>query len=169
MNAKTMEGLAGAGASMAMMSVPMNVAKEAERKGETDKMQRALGYAAELTEQAEKYSEKASQGMKQEAKEAREKEKLRQEKLLEEKRAEGQEKSEQAGEKAGNVPGAGMDLVEISEEGKAAAETAGQAAAAEMAGQTAVVGEPIQNVCYDRSGESMEIAPISDSRVDVSV
>ena len=46
MNAKTMEGLAGASASMSLISTPMNVAKEAERKGDTDKMQRALGSAA---------------------------------------------------------------------------------------------------------------------------
>ena len=33
MNAKTMEGLAGASTSIRMVSTPMNVAKEAERKG----------------------------------------------------------------------------------------------------------------------------------------
>lgn len=76
MNAKTMEGLAGASASINMMSTPMNVAKEAERKGDTEKMQRALGYAAGLAEQAEKYGEKTSQGMKLEAEEAKEQEKI---------------------------------------------------------------------------------------------
>ena len=79
MNVKTMEGLAGASASIRMISTPMSVAEEAERKGDTDKMQRALGYAAGMSEQAEAYSEKASQGIEADAKEAKEQEKLLQE------------------------------------------------------------------------------------------
>ena len=51
-----MEGLAGASASIQMLSTPMNVAKEAERKGDIDKMKRAMSYAAGLTEQAGEYS-----------------------------------------------------------------------------------------------------------------
>ena len=53
MNVKTMEGLAGAGTSISLVSTPMSVAKEAERKGDTEKMKRALSYAAGMTEQAE--------------------------------------------------------------------------------------------------------------------
>ena len=59
MHAKTMEGLAGASASIQMLSTPMNVAKEAERKGDIDKMKRAMSYAAGLTEQAGEYSQKS--------------------------------------------------------------------------------------------------------------
>ena len=46
MHAKTMEGLAGASASIQMLSTPMNVAKEAERKGDIDKMKREIGRAS---------------------------------------------------------------------------------------------------------------------------
>ena len=63
MNAKTMEGLTGASASIHMVSTPMSIAKEAERKGDTEKMKRALGYAAGLVDQADQYSEKTSEGM----------------------------------------------------------------------------------------------------------
>ena len=67
MNVKTMEGLTGASASIQMVATPMSVAKEAESKGDTEKMKRALGYAAGLTDQAEAYSEKTSEGMKADA------------------------------------------------------------------------------------------------------
>ena len=73
MHAKTMEGLAGASASIQMLSTPMNVAKEAERKGDIDKMKRAMSYAAGLTEQAGEYSQKSSEGMKLDAQEAKKK------------------------------------------------------------------------------------------------
>ena len=71
MNVKTMEGLAGASTSIRMVSTPMSAAQESERKGDTDKMQRALGYAAEMTGKAEGYNEKDSQGMNADAQEAK--------------------------------------------------------------------------------------------------
>lgn len=95
MNVKTMEGLAGAGTSISMISTPMNAAKEAERKGDTEKMKHALGYAAQLTEQAEKYSEKTSQGMKLDAEEAKKQEKQQQEKLAETRKAKQKEQEKQ--------------------------------------------------------------------------
>ena len=82
MHAKTMEGLAGASASIQMLSTPMNVVKEAERKGDIDKMKRAMSYAAGLTEQAGEYSQKSSEGMKLDAQEAKKKEEERQEELI---------------------------------------------------------------------------------------
>ena len=91
MNAKTMEGLAGASASMSLISTPMNVAKEAERKGDTDKMQRALGYAAGMKDQAEEYGKKAEKGMKADAEDAKKQEKLHQEELIEARRKEREE------------------------------------------------------------------------------
>ena len=82
MNIKTMEGLAGANTSIQLISTPMSVAKEAERKGDTEKLKRALSYASEMADQAEQYSEKTDEGMKLEAKEAKEQEELRQEELI---------------------------------------------------------------------------------------
>ena len=52
MNVKTMEGLAGASTSVSLASTPMNIAKEAERKGDIDKMKRAMGYAAGMMDEA---------------------------------------------------------------------------------------------------------------------
>ena len=69
----------------------MSVAEEAERKGDTDKMQRALGYAAGISEQAEAYSEKASQGIEADAKAAKEQEKLLQEELIQARKEEREE------------------------------------------------------------------------------
>jgi hypothetical protein len=120
MNVKTMEGLAGAGTSISLVSTPMNVAKEAERKGDTEKMKRALSYAGEMTEQAEGYSEKTSQGMKLDAREAKEQEKLRQEELIKARKEEREklEKQLQEGDGKGTETEVSSDSVEISEEGK---------------------------------------------------
>ena len=112
MNAKTMEGLAGASTSIRMVSTPMNVAKEAERKGDTDKMQRALGYAAQLTNQAEEYSEKTSQGMKLEAEESKEQEKLRQENLDKARKEKREEQEKQVKESIAKQEGIPSDSVE---------------------------------------------------------
>ncbi len=155
MNAKTMEGLAGASASINMMSTPMNVAKEAERKGDTEKMQRALGYAAGLAEQAEKYGEKTSQGMKLEAEEAKEQEKLRQEELA---------KNQNAGQTGQIKPekqeNADLDTSEISEEGKSHPENGGQACPGAVEGA--------QNIVYDKAGETVGAALADGGHVDVS-
>lgn len=169
MNVKTMEGLAGADASIRMMSIPVNVAREAERKGETDKMQRALGYAAELTEQAQKYGEETTQGMEQEAKEAREQEKLRQENQIQERRTERQEQERQTGSVRENVSDIRFDSLTISGEGKTAAEAAEQAAAQTKAQAAAGDIKPIQDVSYDRSGEGVKAVEISGANVDINV
>ena len=44
MHAKTMEGLAGASMNMKMMNTPFRVYQEAERRGDTSVMERAMGY-----------------------------------------------------------------------------------------------------------------------------
>ena len=161
MNVKTMEGLAGAGTSISMISTPMSVAKEAERKGETDKMVRALGYAAGLKEQAEQYGEKASQGMKLDAKEAREQENLRQEQLIQARKEEREEQEKQIAARSDGTKESESDSAEISEEGKLLAETAGQVPAGSVEGR--------QDVTYGRSGEMAEAVQETGEYVDVSV
>ena len=156
MNAKTMEGLAGASASMSLISTPMNVAKEAERKGDTDKMQRALGYAAGMKDQAEEYGKKAEKGMKADAEEAKRQEKLHQEELIEARRKEREASS--------------FDSVEISPEGKsqvgAAEETAPDGF--DTAG-AAAIADGTGDMVYDKSGESAQSAAAEGTYVDVSV
>ena len=157
MNAKTMEGLSGANANIRMLSIPMSVADEAERKGDTEKMQRALGYAAGLTEQAADYGEKASEGMKLDAKEAKEKEKLSQEELIEarSKEREEQEKKAETAKKENADP----DTVQISEEGRT-----------QMDGSAVSVPvDGVQNMAYDETGGAVEAAVETGVNVDVSV
>lgn len=164
MNMKTMEGLAGASTSISMISTPMNVVKEAERKGDTDKMKRALGYAAGLKDQAEEYNEKTSQGMKLEAKEAKEQEKLNQEKLIQARREEREELEKRIQEEQGNThpaPAGSVDSAEISEEGKMLAEQSGQ----EPINQTG----DIPDVTYDKSGNAEETAAETGEAINVSV
>lgn len=160
MNANTMEGLAGASMSISMISTPMSVAKEAERKGDIDKMQRALGYAAQLTNQAEEYREKTSQGMKLEAEESKEQEKLRQENLDKARKEKREEQKKQVEESIAKQEGIPSDSVEISEEGKQVANIAGE-----------VSSNPIdntQNITYSKSGEAMDIVQTGES-VNISI
>lgn len=152
MNVKTMEGLTGASASMSMISIPIGVAKEAEHKGDTEKVKRALGYAADLVDQAEEYSEKTSKGMELDAKEAKEQEKLRQEELIEARKAEREEQKKREE--------SGFDSVKISEEGKYQAEMAGSSAPEAI--------DSSESAAYDKSGVSVEPAAEPGKNVDVS-
>lgn len=173
MNIKTMEGLAGAGASINLISTPMSVAKEAERKGDTDKMQRALGYAAGMKEQADRYGEKAEEGMKADAEEAKEQEKMLREELTEARRRERKElekrlKEEASGSEAEVSEGSDLDDLQISPEGKSQAETAGEGPDG-GAGDTAAAKAGTEDKTYDGSGTSLQPAPAAGEYVDVTV
>ncbi len=163
MNVKTMEGLAGASASIRMVATPMGVAKEAEQKGDTEKMKRALGYAAGLTDQAEAYEKKASQGMKADAEEAKKQEKLRQEELIKARKEERKEQEKQIQEGEGSVKEASTDSVEISEEGKYQAEVEG------MSSSVPVDADLSEGTGYDKSGEAAVPMEEMGVYVDVSV
>ena len=82
MHAKTMEGLMGASANVDLLNTPMRVYKEAETRGDTAVMERALSYAGQTAEQADKYKTVADEGMKEDAKETSEKAKDIQEKTI---------------------------------------------------------------------------------------
>ncbi len=136
MQAKTMEGLIGAGMNMKMVDVPMRVYKEARRKDDFGTMERAMGYADDFAKKADNYQTLADEGMKEDAKEAREK--LEEERLeAARKRREEYEKTQErieAGKETGNESdieenqeagvniSAGslvrIDTVEVSEEGR---------------------------------------------------
>lgn len=70
MQAKTMEGLIGAGMNMKMMDVPIRVYKEARRKDDFATMERAMGYAGDFAQKADDYKTLADEGMKEEKIEA---------------------------------------------------------------------------------------------------
>ena len=105
-------------------------------------MKRALGYTGECTEKAVKYQEKLDKGMKAEAKAEKEKAKLEQEAAIEKCREE--RKRAEEGTESGRTQE--TDLVQISEEAKAAALKNNQPAEA---------AEPIDSepVIYTPSGE----------------
>ena len=79
MHTKTMEGLAGASTNMKLLNTPFRVYKDAERRGDTAVMERAMRYVGDFAEKAEDYQKKAEKGMEEDAKEAREKAKTEQE------------------------------------------------------------------------------------------
>lgn len=104
MHTKTIEGIVGAGMNRKLLEVPMRIYREAERRGDTAKMEQAMGYATEFSGRAEDYKEIADEGMKEEAKEVKE---AREKEEKEARAKEAQEVKEKA------------DTVEISEEGQA--------------------------------------------------
>ena len=112
MNAGVMEGLIGASSNMKIVDVPMRVYREAERRGDTGTMERAMDYASDFTKRANTYKEKAEEELKLEMDETRELEKLEREEAIEKAKEEGAENRERA---AGEI----TDSVEISEEGMA--------------------------------------------------
>lgn len=121
MNTKTMEGLIGAGTNMKLADTPMRVFKEARRKGDTSTMERAMGYANELTDKADKYRGQAEKGTQEEAKEAREKAELERKEAIERRREERERlkrKIENNPEESTNPADNIVDTVEISEAGK---------------------------------------------------
>ena len=65
MHTKTMEGLVGARTNMNLMNTPMRVFKEARRKGDTETMERAMGYVGDFSDKAEEYKAEADKGRTQ--------------------------------------------------------------------------------------------------------
>ena len=116
MHTKTMEGLAGANMSMKLMNTPMRVYKEAERRGDTAVMERAMGYASDFADKAKDYQETTEKGMEEDAKEAREKAKTEQENAIRRRKEEREELEKRIAESQNGD----TDTVSISESGKAA-------------------------------------------------
>lgn len=115
MKAGTMEGLIGANANMKMANVPMRVYREAERKGDTGAMERAMGYVGEFTQKAHEYKDIAEEELLKEMKEKREEQNIKQEEVIAISREEAKELQEDMTEK---VTSQHMDTVTISEDGK---------------------------------------------------
>ena len=113
MNTKTMEGIVGERTNMNLVNTPMRVYKEARLRGDTDVMERAMGYAGEYAGKAEDYKAEADKGMEEDAKEAREKMKAECEKAIRKRREEQEKLEERINENQKE------DTLEVSEEGKA--------------------------------------------------
>lgn len=157
MNAKTMEGLAGARTNINLASVPMRVYRDAKRRGDTAVMERALGYAGDFSGKAEEYQKKAEEGMKEEALEAREEQKAEREKGIE-KRREEREKSKERVEESKTG-----DKVEVSDEGRAMLEEQESCEGINLSGATmALKTKPI---IYTSTGE----AELTGNTRDISI
>lgn len=91
MHAKTMEGLIGARTNMDLLNTPLRVYKEARLKGDTDKMEQAMGYMKDFHEGAYEYKEVADEGMKKDAEETRKTAEKQQEEAIRNRREEREE------------------------------------------------------------------------------
>ena len=114
MHTKTMEGLAGASMNMKLLNTPFRVYKDAERRGDTAVMERAMGYVGEFADKAEDYQKKAEKGMEEDAKEAREKAKTEQENAIRKRKEEREELEKRIAESRKED----TDTISISENGK---------------------------------------------------
>ncbi len=151
MHTKTMEGLIGARTNMNLLNTPFRVFKEARRKGDTAKMEQAMGYMNDFHEDAYEYKEKADEGMKKDAEETRKIAEEQREEAIQ-KRREEREKLEERIEKNRNAD-TNTDTVEISEEGKVLLKDSvdsGSTGSDEI--KTDAVKEP---VTYTKTGETV--------------
>ena len=167
MHAKTMEGLAGASMNMKMMNTPFRVYQEAERRGDTSVMERAMGYVGETADKAEDYQKKIEKGMKEEAKEAREKAKSEQENAVRKRKEErGEQEKRIAESRNGNT-----DTVSISENGKAILGDRSDLAQAQAGTVSNMPAETVdvvktEPVIYTKTGEATK--PESGTNISVS-
>ena len=141
MNIQMMDGLLGASSNIKLSDTPMSVYRQASAEGDTEKMERALGYTGECTEKAVKYQEKLDKGMKAEAKAEKEKAELEREAAIEKRREE--RKQAEEGTESGRPQE--TDLVQLSEAAKAALKNSRPVEAAEP-----IESEP---VIYTPAGE----------------
>lgn len=163
MHTKTMEGLVGARTNMNLMNTPMRVYKEARRKGDTETMERAMGYVGECSDRAEEYKAEADEGMKKDAEETRRIAEEQREEAIQ-KRREEREKLEERIEENRNAD-TNTDTVEISEEGKVLLkDSTDMDNTASSETKTDVAKEP---VTYTKTGEAVPAE--QESNISVSV
>lgn len=152
MHTKTMEGLVGARTNMNLLHTPFRVFKEAEQRGDTGTMERAMGYVNECSDKAEEYMEKAEKGMKEDAKEAREKAELERENAIQKWKEERKEFEKRVEE------GRNTDVVDISKDSKVVHK--------ENASVDSIEAEP---VIYTKTGEVSSSQPESGTNISDSV
>ena len=167
MHTKTMEGLAGASTNMKLLNTPFRVYKDAERRGDTAVMERAMGYVGDFAEKAEDYQKKAEKGMKEDAKEAREKAKTEQENAIRKRKEEREEQEKRIAESRYED----TDTVSISESGKAAldkkTDSVQTGADNGISAEKTVDAVKMEPVIYTKTGES--VGPEPGATLSVSV
>ncbi len=167
MHTKTMEGLAGASMNMKLLNTPFRVYKEAERRGDTAVMERAMGYVGDFADKAEDYQKKAEKGMKEDAEEAREKAKTEQENAIRKRREEREELEKRIAESRNGD----ADTVSISESGKAASDVKKDSVqtGADNGGSVEETADAVKTepVIYTKTGKALK--PESGTNLSVSV
>ena len=167
MHTKTMEGLAGASMNMKLLNTPFRVYKDAERRGDTAVMERAMGYVGEFADQAEDYQKKAEKGMKEDAKEAGEKAKTEQENAIQKRKDQREEMEKRIAESRNGD----TDTISISESGKAALD--GKTDSVQTGADNGISAEEtadaikMESVIYTKTGEASKSE--SDTNISVSV
>lgn len=165
MHLKTMEGLIGARTNMNLLNTPFRVYKEARRKGDTGKMEQAMGYMSDCHKAAYEYKEEADEGMKKDVEETRKIAEEQREEAIQ-KRREEREKLEKKIEENRNGD-ANTDTVEISEEGKVLLkDSTGLNDTASAETKTDAVREPIT---YTKTGETVSVEQSISTNISVSV
>ena len=101
---------------MELLDTPFRVYKEARLKGDTAKMEQAMGYMNDCYEAAYEYKEKADEGMKKDAEESRKIAEEQREEAIQKRREERERLEEKTTENRNTD--VNTDTVEISEEGK---------------------------------------------------
>lgn len=167
MNTKTMEGLVGARTNMNLLYTPFRVFKEARRRGDTETMERAMGYVNDYSDKADEYKEEADVGMKEDAEAAREREKLEREKAIQKRREEREELEQRTEENKDSG-----DIVEISEDGKVLLKenTAADAGDLEQNSSAKATADTAKEpVTYTKTGEVHSSEQTTGVSVSVSV
>ena len=162
MKAGSMQGLIGASVNLKLTRTPMRVFKEAELKGDTETMKRAMGYVEDFQEKAHECSDKAQNEIGKELKEERREQDIRREQAIERK-----EDAEEYTEKIRkNNKLDQTDSVEISEEGKLVLKNNSQTE------ETTPIVENTDVKLYTSEGKPKTIEPEAESvdkKMDVTV
>ncbi len=163
MHTKTMEGLAGASMNMKLLNTPFRVYKDAERRGDTAVMERAMGYVGEFADQAEDYQKKAEKGMKEDAKEAGEKAKTEQENAIQKRKDQREEMEKRIAESRNGD----TDTVSINESEKADGKTDSVQTGADngISAEETADAIKMKSVIYTKTGEASK----SESGTNISV
>ena len=163
MHTKTMEGLAGASMNMKLLNTPFRVYKDAERRGDTAVMERAMGYVGEFADQAEDYQKKAEKGMKEDAKEAGEKAKTEQENAIQKRKDQREEMEKRIAESRNGD----TDTVSINESEKADGKTDSVQTGADngISAEETADAIKMEPVIYTKTGEASK----SESGTNISV
>ena len=163
MHTKTMEGLAGASMNMKLLNTPFRVYKDAERRGDTAVMERAMGYVGEFADQAEDYQKKAEKGMKEDAKEAGEKAKTEQENAIQKRKEQREEMEKRIAESRNGD----TDTVSINESEKADGKTDSVQTGADngISAEETADAIKMEPVIYTKTGEASK----SESGTNISV